>query len=426
MAPFEFRSEKLKQLKGVLEIECQTLFVLEPPHDPTNLINAYNNIIEYSERDYDQRKSKTKQFIKDTIIAARILIHDCSYKLKLNVHTPYTNLFERARLSEPKPPKPDPIPEPPQPDPFVNPEPKPQPIKMATFDYAKEVKSILTGIYSGEPEGLSTFIDSIELAAEMSTTEQIPALIRIIRTKCDKKAKQVIDEISPAPTTIKQIVDALRANIQVETVPVILGRFMALKADRTSTQQFQEKGEKLAEQLRLAYISRGIPPTVAKEMVVTSAREMCMSNARNDYVESVLESTPFSTPEEVFAKYAVVVGKRKEKAKTEASVLKFSDNRNRGRGNNRGNNRGYHRGGRSYNNNYGNYNNQGNNNGQFRGRGRGRFNRYNGNNGRFTRNHGNYDRNMYVMQENQGAPTQERGNASNSTANQMTIRQVRD
>lgn len=110
--------------------------------------------------------------------------------------------------------------------------------------------------------------------------------------------------------------------------------------------------------------------------------EMCKSNARNDYVKTVIAATTFTEPKEVLAKF--VVESTSEKDKKEAQILNFSSNRGRnghGRGRDRtqnGNfrqnnnfNNGQQQNRRNYNNN-GQYRNNWYNNGRGYGNGRGR------------------------------------------------------
>lgn len=99
---------------------------------------------------------------------------------------------------------------------------------------------------------------------------------------------------------------------------------MALKSDRNSLQNFQEKAEQLAEKLRLAYIYDKIPSDVARKMVVSKTVEMCKSQAKNEYVKTVIAATPFEDPKDVLAKF--VVETTSENEKNNAQILKYSPN----------------------------------------------------------------------------------------------------
>lgn len=440
-----FRTADLNRLRDSFEKLVHKVLHEDKPlgeHFETHLVNAYNAIIRYSATDYTKRKEKTRKFIIDTINECRIALRKCTDRLNTKIYFPSQLLspITASEYSPPAPPGPNKKPsklktdstEPEKTDPIhihtTPPAPSPtppnrenqQPI-MGDFTYLANVGTIVKKTYSGDPSGLSTFIEAIELASALSQQNQIPTLIRFIGTKCDKIAKEAIEEINPPPTTVAQIVTALRNKIKVDNSKVVLGRLLALKCDKTSVQNFQEKGEELAEKLRLAYISDGIPAPVAKEMVIDKTIEMCRSSARTQLVKSVLASTKFDEPKEVLAKYVVEIASENKEVK-EAQILKFSDNRYRGRGRGRG--RGGYRGyynnfnnnNTSYRGNNGYYSNNFNTNRGGRGRGRGRG-------GRNDRNDRNNGRQVYVIQENSEAPTQDRG-ATNDQNSILTFRQA--
>lgn len=235
----------------------------------------------------------------------------------------------------------------------------------------------------------------------------------------------------------QDIIDLLREKIKPENSDIVLGRFLALRADRGSLQQFQEKAEILAEKLRKAYIGEGMSMQLAQKTAVKKTIEMCRFSAKSMLVRSVLASTHFEEPKEVLAKFVT----ESNAESVESQILSFQRMNIRGRPNNRGNvnnargrtqNFGQRNYGeqRNFSNNYGQsrnfqggYRQQNMNNQYGRGHGNGRY----GNNprGNYQRNQqqngndGNNDRRVRCVnsdaQENSDAPTQERG---------VTIRQI--
>lgn len=255
------------------------------------LVNAYNSIIRYTATDFSKRKEKTRKLISNTITDCRKSLRKCEKKLNVKIYLPSYLLSPISTSDYPRPPTPTPPVPSPTPPNHQNIQPTPPvpsprrhisisvaPI-MADFTYLTNLKSILNKTYDREPSGLSAFIEA--MAAELSQPAQIATLIRFIKTKCEKTAKEAINELETEPNTVAHIVAALQKKIKVENSKVVLGRLLALKADKTSVQNFQEKGEELAEKLRLAYISDGIPATVAKEMVIDKTVEMCRSSAKS-------------------------------------------------------------------------------------------------------------------------------------------------
>lgn len=287
--------------------------------------------------------------------------------------------------------------------------------KMA-FEYIGNISRIIKNTFDGDVNQLEAFIASIELANSATEPAQQPTLVKFIKTKLIGEAVEYV----PANTANAiDAIAAIRAKAKGDNTQVVMGRLLALRSDKTSMQKFQETAELLAEKLRKSYISDGIPPILANQMTIDKTVEMCRLSARTPLVKSVLASTKFEQPKEVLAKFITEASTEN----TEVKILSFRNNGNRGnnRGH-RGNNRGYFNQNRGYNNNYNNnrgYNNNFNNNfgnynnghrGRGRGRGRGNGNFRNFNNDRNNYNdNGRNDRNVRIIQENQQAPTQERG-----------------
>lgn len=273
---------------------------------------------------------------------------------------------------------------------------------MTDFEFALKINQLIKKTYSGDPNELESFLEAIELAELGATVENTPALIKCIKQKLVGKAREAL----PAQiNSVNEIKIALKAKIKQDNVNVVLGRLLALRSDKTSMQNFQEKAEELAEKLRLAYISKGIPSDVAKQMTIEETVNMCRFSAKTQLVKSVLASKEFAEPKEVLSRFVTEITQENKEIK-EAQVLSFGggyrgNNRRRGRGNFNHN----------YNNNYGNrngsYDNRNYQNNNYRGnnRGRNRFDR-----GGRGRGRGNDRFVRVVAAENATAPTIDRGN----------------
>lgn len=278
----------------------------------------------------------------------------------------------------------------------------PNNVKMADFEYLANVGRVIRHTYDGDPGALDAFIAAIEMASAASPGNLQTTLVKCIRTKLTGKALEAV----PAETqNATEVIRLLKEKIKTENTKVVMGRFLALKADRSSMKKFSDEAEELADKLRKAYICDGIPSDVAKKMTIEKTVEMCRLSAKSPLVRSVLASTHFEEPKDVVAKFIT----ESSAEKTEAQILSFGRNTNfrgnqnsRGRGGHRNNNRG------GYSNRHNGYNNRGNFRGRGRGNFRGRRNFNNYNNGH--NNHGNRNIRMITHSENGHAPTQERGN----------------
>lgn len=82
--------------------------------------------------------------------------------------------------------------------------------------------------YVGDPLGIQSFINSIELLELIKIAANVDFLKQFILTKLDGKALECI----PAnPATILVIKNTLKANIKPDNSKIIEGRMLALKND---------------------------------------------------------------------------------------------------------------------------------------------------------------------------------------------------
>lgn len=277
------------------------------------------------------------------------------------------------------------------------------------FKYLGCVSKIIKDSYDGEPSNLKSFLTAIELA-ELGTVEaNKPHLVTFLKTRLTGKALEAIPDDA---NTVQKIKDALKAKIKPENSKVVLGRLLALRADRTSMQKFQEQADTLADALRKAYIGDGMPAELAKKMTVDKTVEMCRFSAKTPLVKAVLAATHFDEPKDVLAKFITEATTETN----ETQVLAFRANGFRGRGNNRGRFN-FNRNGQNnynqnnYHNNNGGYNNNFRARGRGRGRGRGNFNNNYQNNNYQNSNWGRRNTNeqfIRVVSENEPGPSQER------------------
>lgn len=290
--------------------------------------------------------------------------------------------------------------------------------KMA-FDYLGNVSKIIRDSFDGDINKLDAFVAGIELASAASQNTDQPNLVKFIRTKLVGEA---IDWVPANAANAAEVVTALRAKCKGDNTQVVLGRLLALRADRSSMQKFQETAEILSEKLRKSYISDGIPSDLANKMTIDKTVEMCRLSAKTQLVKSVLASKTFQKPKEVLSEFVT----QSVTENTETKILSFRGTRQTGqtrghfsnRNNNyRGNNYNYRQ---NYNNSNrnGNYNNYRNNNynntyrGNNRGRGRGQGNLRGRGQSRGYFN--NNQRNVRYLEnaqapENEAAPSLERG-----------------
>lgn len=282
------------------------------------------------------------------------------------------------------------------------------------YTYIGNISKIISFKYSGDSNALNSFISAIELADTATTDEQQPILVKFIKTKLEGRALEALPENVENAT---QLIHALKSKIKPESSKIVLGRFLALRAERNSLQKFQETADELSNSLRRAYISEGMSQTLAEKTTIDKTVEMCRLSAKTNLVKSVLASTQFSEPKEVIAK--LITESNIENTETQILYYRGTNNQ-RGRFSSfRGNrndqfNQNW-RGRRNRNSNFNNNNNNSYNRNRnfqsnYRGRGRNNFNnRGNGqSNSRNTDTQNNTRYMRLIEEENDETPTTQR------------------
>lgn len=361
------------------------------------IIEAYNEIIKYTKDIFKSNDTELRTQIRARLVNIRDRVITCLTILGTNTKVPtdFTKYITIGTNSKTE-----------------------NTIEIDTMGeqstYVNNISRILNYKYSGDPNALQSFITAIELADTLSTEEQQPILTKYIKTKLEGKALEAIPETA---TNATQIIQALKNKIKVETSKVVLGKFLALRAERNGLQKFVEEADELANALRRAYISEGMSTSLAETTTIDKTVDMCRLSARTPLVKSVLASTHFNDPKEVVAKLIT----ESARETTETQILYYSRNNTRGRGkrnndyqnnqyrNNRGNN---FRNGRGYYNNSNNRNDHSNGNNYTNGyRGRGRGN-YSNNFNRRGNNQNRRENERYVRMidtENDQTPSSQRG-----------------
>lgn len=270
---------------------------------------------------------------------------------------------------------------------------------MEPIDLFNAVNRQFKNNYSGDPLGLTSFIDGIEILSDFATTPDLKrALLRYVRAKLEGRAREFI---TADVDTIEKLQEKLRANISPESSKVVEGRILALRYAYSKQEEFAEKAVQLADALRRTLIIEGMTAVKANEISVDKTIQLCRKSTSSDLVKSVLASTSFKTPKEVIAKM-ITENDTHVKEQQILRCQKFDKNQNSNSNNKRGRGRNKYQNNNGQNNGNGQFNNgnrqNGNQNKSYqRGRGNGRqnnnnYNNSNGNN-RYqnSNNYGNYN-----------------------------------
>lgn len=366
----------------------------------TDIVKAYNKIVDYVSRKYDSYNSKQKEEAYTIIQACKDKLESCFARLECS-YSIDENLLVNVDIEKIGPPKcvrredaeeesdSDQAQEtdlnttlldlekPALQQPSTSGE-KPKVVakknnnieeimeNMSNAQFLKMASGHLSK-YSGDPLSLQSFIDSVKLLESLATNNDLKAfLVALVRTKIDGRARELI---SDDDNTVEAILTKLRSSIKPDNSKVVEGRMLAIRLNMNSSSEFAQKVEELSDAYRRALVIEGISHAKANEMAVDKTIDLCRANARSDLVKSVLEASRFEQPKDVVAKLLTQIGK----VQHEHQVLSYTRNSNqrgqRGRGGNQ-NNRG--QGHSQYQYSQHQYSNQNNGNSGYRGYGRGR------------------------------------------------------
>lgn len=264
------------------------------------IIQAYNSTVDYIKTRYEIVNEEDKKRYKEELAHIRKKLNDCIQKFESNYVLP-TNIFDPVKNN----------------DIIIANSLIEKIMALSIPDFLKTASGHLNKIYSGDPLGLPSFIDSITLLESLATTNELKTFfVSFIRTKIDGKAREYLLD---SDNTAEKIIQCLKNNIKPECSKVIQGRLTSLKFNHNSPQEFADKAENLADALRRSLIVEGITPQKATEMSIDKMIDLCRANARSDLVKSVLEASSFESPKEVIAKFIT----QTDKSRSEHQILSF-------------------------------------------------------------------------------------------------------
>ena len=212
--------------------------------------------------------------------------------------------------------------------------------ELSTLDFLKICSAQINRNYTGDPLGLQSFINSVDLLSSLATYPQLQEfLVSFLKTKLEGKA---LEALSLDTTTVEDLKTQLKNKIKPESSKIVEGRMLALRMTKQSIQDFAKEAELLADSLKRAFITEGIPEVNSQRMTTEKTVEMCKLSAKSDTVRTCLAAASFSDPKEVIAKLITETNSDN----THRQVLAY-ERINHSRGNN--NHRGQY-------NNYRNYN----------------------------------------------------------------------
>lgn len=246
--------------------------------------------------------------------------------------------------------------------------------------------------YAGDPLGLKSFVNSVELIKATAETNQTDLFKQFVISRLEGRALECIDQSK----NLENIIADLQNSIKPDSSKVVEGKMLSLRLNKSHANDFSKQAEELAEALQRSLVVEGYSLSKAKEITVEKTVEMCRQNARNEFVKSVLAARDFKDPKEVVAK--LIIEQNSQEKERQILFYKTKSNPQKKP---------------FYKNNFNQHQNQQNN---------GQWKKFNGNNrGRFGRGRGHFrgnrseNRRQYNVRvaENYDVPSGSRREESN-------------
>lgn len=279
---------------------------------------------------------------------------------------------------------------------------------QSAAEFIKLANATINYRFDGDPDLLDGFIDGLELLKELVENENKKVFIKFVMTRLEGEARGLFKE---APNDIDIIINRLKEKIAFEPSKVIEGKFLALRADRSSLLKFSDLAKELASKYNRSLVREGFSIDKAKEITVEKTVEMCRKSAKSDTVKAVLAASSFNEPEEVIAKMIVEINNLKNDKPHASYAHKYNNNHNKN-GNFRNSN----------GNSNQNRNNRNSNNNSIRNHNNSQH-RNNSHNSNGSQNNNNY-RNNYNNGNNYNNNSRQNYNRSNQS--NQTVRHFSD
>lgn len=152
--------------------------------------------------------------------------------------------------------------------------------------------------FDGKFENLQRFLDAIELV-KLVTGEHEAIAVTLIKSKLIGTSRTIIT----TEATIEDIKRKLTTDIKGDSSQVVVTKLLNAKQNSKATSEYVTDIENLTKQLENAYISDGIPQTVAKKYSMETAVKSLIKNARSEKAKLLMQAATFTNMSEVITKF---------------------------------------------------------------------------------------------------------------------------
>lgn len=171
---------------------------------------------------------------------------------------------------------------------------------MATtsLEFFNMAGKIITTEYEGSPDKLISFIDSLNLLKANCTGHEANA-VAFVKTKLTGKARDLINN----DDNLEEIIFKLKAGIKGESSQSVSAKIVALKQQNKDKVRYASEIEELANKLKRAYVSEGVPAEVAETYTTNITVKAICTNATSEKCRTIMEAGNFLKTQDAITKF---------------------------------------------------------------------------------------------------------------------------
>lgn len=168
--------------------------------------------------------------------------------------------------------------------------------KMADVDIRRATS--LVPMYDGSSDQLESFVDALNLLAEITPADQTATAVRYVKTRLTKRARL---GLSNNLATIQDIINDLNARCKSQEKPEsLIAKLKQIK--KSTTTEFCDEIENLTLKLKSLYMEKQIPEDVANSMATKVGLESLINGIPSSETKIILKAGNFTNIQEAILK----------------------------------------------------------------------------------------------------------------------------
>ena len=162
--------------------------------------------------------------------------------------------------------------------------------KMANLNETIKTVSALMPQYDGTADKLTSVLDALEIVKTLQTDANKQTIVGVVLTKLDTKVRHSFGQ---KPENVDAIIEVLKQTVTKIPPETIIAKLATCKQKESLT-DFIKEIEMLSIQLENAYITKQIPPGVAKDLAAKEAIKNMANGLKVEQTKLVLLAGNFT------------------------------------------------------------------------------------------------------------------------------------